>query len=512
MAYRAIAAQILYQNHGLSAVYDAYALAHNSSSGQSSTSELLDLLNLVIRRVPRSYLVFDGIDECDEPSKFVNRLRQLCNGSPVRVVLFSRPHLPALRNTVNPNQRVTLRRTTLDHDIRIFVRNEIQSLADNNRFPAMSDLRLIENQLVEHAEGMFLWARLMLNYLDSPALTKSQRIHAVFESIPTGLQKIYDRIFEQILTLDPASQQLARKAFAWVTYSHRNLLDEEFAEAVYPKGMQEDDSEKWKYVDEAVIVVCCGIVEKRPNRAIHFIHLTAKEYVLSLTPAMRLGSCVMEASEAHMEIGTECLRYIESSLPMQPLSGDLRKSASNVELYRLHPILNYAASQWPLHLHRSHLNASGADVEIRLRQTLELTSKFLTFPVTVMVWIEAAYFFRRGPPMESLDLVLTDLRNNALTSRTHEMDLLCEFVGDLGRLRQNWDAVLFSGSYEIWNEASQMTPSRFFARNHGISVQNLTPHEEKSSIMHVEPLTCLSETNADFSHIGKLTIWPSKYV
>ena len=57
----------------------------------------------------------------------------------------------------------------------------------------------VVSRLVRKAEGLFLWVRLLLTYIESPALNLMQCKSALEETnLPCGLEEMYDNILEMI--------------------------------------------------------------------------------------------------------------------------------------------------------------------------------------------------------------------------------------------------------------------------------------------------------------------------
>ncbi|KAL1622617.1 hypothetical protein SLS56_008664 [Neofusicoccum ribis] len=212
-AYRSIATQIFQRFHHVEAIHDIYALANDGSKASASEHEVLELLQMVFPRLSDVYIILDGVDECADCAKLVSEVQLFCANPSVKVLLFSRPHVAPLRRVIKSDHIISLSRTVMNEDIRVFLRAQLAVLADKNRFPSSSNLLSIEDELLDRADGMFLWARLMICYLDSPALTKSQRVNTIFKTTPVGLDEMYDRILRQIQNMDGASQQLAASVF-----------------------------------------------------------------------------------------------------------------------------------------------------------------------------------------------------------------------------------------------------------------------------------------------------------
>ncbi|KAF2200065.1 hypothetical protein GQ43DRAFT_90178 [Delitschia confertaspora ATCC 74209] len=515
-AYRAIALQIFQKCHTIEEIHSIYGLANDGSKSSASEHELRDLLGMVIPLLSDLYLVLDGLDECAGVAKLINDIRDFCSLSPSKAILFSRPHVAPLRRFFGPEQIITMCQNVMSDDIQVFVHHQVEILRDKGCFPFNADLLSIEGKIVGQADGMFLWARLMIYYLDSPALTKSERMSTIFKTTPVGLQQMYDKILSQIALMDDASRKLASSVFTWITYAQDELTAEECSDAVYPAVGTDDASEKKNYVDNAVIVVCCGLVEKRQNSTLRFIHLTAKDHLLSLATRGR-EMFTSPVLEAHIEIATRCLSYLLFSVPAQPLSGNPSTSASPKVLCCQYPLLRYAATHWAKHLQDGFTalmdgNASLTGLE-KLRGAIDMLIKFLDFPLNVMVWIEAVYLFNKGPFISSIGSILDLLRGSLEASSDPGIfkaaDNFSSFVHDLQEINGDWKDTLEDSPHEIWGDIPSFTTSRFLAQNRGISMEILAPSEQDHSRKCTHPIFCIASQNSDCSLIGKLTIYPS---
>ncbi|RYP78188.1 hypothetical protein DL771_000665 [Monosporascus sp. 5C6A] len=106
------------------------------------------------------------------------------------------------------------------------------------------DLATMVQHVAKRAEGMFLWARVMVAYLNSPALTRERRIDTIMEQTPRGLERLEDlycRIQDRIDSLDGPSRELAHKALLWVAYAQ--LSSPELKEAIFPEGSDADSGD-----------------------------------------------------------------------------------------------------------------------------------------------------------------------------------------------------------------------------------------------------------------------------
>ncbi|KAK0706899.1 hypothetical protein B0T26DRAFT_756329 [Lasiosphaeria miniovina] len=92
-ALRAIAEQLIHSHRRSRISLDALALIETDSGSGQYTPSRRDIrlaIDILLRQHP-SFLVFDGIDECSEPARFLEELRSICIEHDYRAVLLGRP-------------------------------------------------------------------------------------------------------------------------------------------------------------------------------------------------------------------------------------------------------------------------------------------------------------------------------------------------------------------------------------------------------------------------------------
>jgi len=115
-------------------------------------------------------------------------------------------------------KRLPVDTSALSVDIGCYLSRCPASLIDDDLLLPTEIPNLVDH-LIRGADGMFLWAKLMVNYLNSPALTPAKRLETIQHVIfPEGLEKMYDRILVFIGKQGKTERNLARNIFAWLTY------------------------------------------------------------------------------------------------------------------------------------------------------------------------------------------------------------------------------------------------------------------------------------------------------
>ena len=229
-AYRSILSQILQKHRSNKDILDIFSYGmYNLSDGQTTASrdELTEALLLCCKRTGRTFIILDELDECRGYASLILKLRELSAIRSVRSLIFSRPTVVSLRKRIlsSMNQAVNLLNSA---DIELYLGNKMEGLVKNGILLRQSNIHAVINRLVRRAEGLFLWVRLLMTYIESPALTLLQRESALEEtSLPDGLEGMYDKILGTIWNQGQASRRLARHMFLWLIWARRELSSNE---------------------------------------------------------------------------------------------------------------------------------------------------------------------------------------------------------------------------------------------------------------------------------------------
>ncbi|RYP22720.1 hypothetical protein DL765_001570 [Monosporascus sp. GIB2] len=295
-AYRAIAAQILWENRTDSTLLDRLSFLMHSQKRcqlQATDAQLLDILHLCLDL--NTILVLDGVDECTDSESLSQTLLTLSNRLPsLRFLLLSRVNVSALNLSVHIGRKFAMRKAKIRPDIYRFFAEKLEEMIEDDLLPATTFTGEEKVDLADHlckgADGMFLWARLMTRCLRSAHLTREQRLRMIKEvSLPEGLEKMYERIVSVIHASSSNAASLASKVLTWLAFSIVPMSSRQLREAI---GTQEgsplssDDDEVMEF-EECVVMACAGLVEPSripPNSecpkgesGLRFIHLSLQE-------------------------------------------------------------------------------------------------------------------------------------------------------------------------------------------------------------------------------------------
>ncbi|KAJ4355640.1 uncharacterized protein N0V89_003660 [Didymosphaeria variabile] len=534
---RAFLAQMFHIKRTDEDVIDRFSFIMDETSSGSpvaSRGALLELLQLCIGYSESAIFVIDGLDECEDPEAFTKDLLALSNESNrIKLLLFSRPNVSALFKTVPDKQHLNIGNLN-KADIEALVRSQLDEMDEEEMFPATVDITELGDRMIFGASGMFLWVRLMVAYLNSPALTRRQRSEAIMNiTTPEGLEQMYDRIVVLIKGKNSAERDLASRIFIWLLHSKRPLTTQELQVAI------SDDSSLQSGVDDdyvdfkrSVIMSCAGLVEVQTTssdtfaadiRSFQFIHLSAKEYILdqhvgdaeNTSHGKRSMSITATGHGASLaQIATRCLAVLCYRLPADPLSGSLDSNITPTEIHKMFPFVGYAACHWIDHC-LDDLR-SNRDADTILAPMFPMLDTFMSLKRHLMAWIEASYAFRRIPSASKLEEVSRTI-SSLIVEDGPKNDLLEKLVRDtteLARyaniLENDWGRQLLQSPIDVWEEITAFTTSRLVEGTRHTQVHTLIMDPPKAESIGSRYLSKISELSEDGKTVAILSIWPSK--
>jgi hypothetical protein len=498
---------------------------------------MIELLRVCLQSLGKAFIVLDAIDECDGEAGLLKDLTDIIEGSDVNIIFFSRPNSAHLPFLVAEDKCISMGVDLIGRDIELFLSNNIHDLVRRHLLMQSDGEAEIVKRLLQGSDGMFLWARLMINYLGSPALTPAQRLKAIHTVIlPERLEDMYQRMLGLITAATKPEQELAKRVFSWLVYGPPEMGIQELHEALTSLPGKSRASKKFVDIERSIILSCAGLVHTSSSKACHFIHLSALEFFLSAHksfldrrysdrfPQPTWLDLVPTKFEGHLEILAACLSYLTFQAPSQPLSGNLGSPASSIDLHEAFPLLKYSSTHWMHHLQstiptheftRIRRVDQGIPMDI-VDDIFGVLSAFLPQKTTLMAMTEAFYVFGKGQPPNTKALHSWSDWALKYASRGNMGDLrkLAEDVGefglDLDNLHTLWGPGLVAAPQIIWEDITAYTPSRFFAQTNATAVTFLTPLIPKHEDLSTNPLSTISAVSASSCELGVLSIWPPR--
>jgi hypothetical protein len=273
-AVTTLLSQLLQANVENQAIIDAFALAmfESSSASAGSTEELWSLLDLVLQNLHGACFVIDGLDECDDYdcAELVQMLSQLSTQSHLlKVIIIGRSGCRGLVNSLSKHPTMEVGVEAIFQDILSYISSRIDKVFELGLEGVDSGSReTIVQRLGKSSNGMFLYARLMLDLLCSSALSPHQRAELFLGTeLPEDLEQLYARALMVLRSRVKPERELAKRVFTWIACAQRNMRTSEIQIAL----AQDEIRGRVKTCDfiqnltEILPVACAGLAEITPG-------------------------------------------------------------------------------------------------------------------------------------------------------------------------------------------------------------------------------------------------------
>jgi tetratricopeptide (TPR) repeat protein len=360
-----------------------------------SIDSLCGLLESVLSTLPPVMIIIDALDECDTEllsrDFLIEKLTRLSNSViGTKVILTSRQEEPFVQ-TFEHCSSLEMSKDDVSNDIEAVIRYSIESA------PKLQSLKeRVTSALVAGADGMFLWAELML-----ATLKKARNRNAVekmLANLPVGLREVYEHILISIgRKISEDELQLRREIFSWVTTAARPMTLEELsiALAIETGTTSLDDGEIILRLENDVRDLCGPMLRISGDRTVQIVHMSVRDTLHS--PAQISGS-VPQISPAdlkylvrlspemeHARLASACITYLAfETFREKEIMGRVLLSREELPLIaKEHLMLEYATSHWIDHISAS-ANA-GAEFLDQILQFLQSDN--------VYVWIQLVTSF-----------------------------------------------------------------------------------------------------------------------
>ena len=548
-AYRSILAQMLHTHREDPSVVDRFNFAiFKSRLGQEKASrkELIELFRLCSYGQHQHFIILDGIDECADNAQFVQDLREMGLSLRTKIIMFSRHNVRGLRDHIPETQQLAIQRSNAA-DIELYLQRRLSNFVDQETIPQDPSVSGLAAHLSIGADGMFLWARLMIDYLASDALTPQQRVDTILEvSMPEGLDKMYDRIALSISRGNRVEKRLAKWVITWLAFANRPLTAVELKESLTVMTEEiREQTDTLKDFDRSIVMICASLIEKSschdsrydsPVPCYRFVHQSVREYFHSFsdesaenTDFDRNTHNVLEITSlgAHVTILAACLRYLVYCMPAQEIECDGASSSPAHQMDKTFPLSSYSVLRWINHLTQTgkECYVAGSPSQLSTFRSLFLSlARFLRHESAIRSWIQACYTFGQEPSgllRAGMGKWINKARGFQAEGRQLDFDMgtvvadVEEFVNFLPELERDWGTKLFQNPAGIWTwaEITSFTPCRLLRLDPATTIRSLqkdTPEFSENSLS-TNYLSKISQETADGQTVGVLSVWTSRY-
>ena len=512
---------------------NVFSFAAESRETYALEAELVGLFQLIAYRLPQLVFVIDGLDESNDPEKLAASVASVFYGTEAKAIVFSRPNIGVLQRSAKRSLRhIDLIRDKVDPDVRLLLETRLSQF-ESQDFPSSLTTPQIVSILCDSANGMILWAKLMVDYLrllpDATARAEALGTLAPHEE----LIDVYTRILKLISKKMSVEREMAKRVFLYLTYPDRHLNTAELWEVTQhwnrtspSPGRQESKSptsSQLEWFHSTVLVRCGSLVEKK-RVGYGFVHQSVLDFFWGGLDSGNakcqdpdVTQFLSRPVEAHYQIAIDCLTYLSTRYPSEPLSGDMRIRVTRDRIHDCLPFATYAASLWPVHL------KAGADLTKQTPRSayprvvetylglFEELSKFISNKLAIMAWIELQYTASRG--IQNLDTAkrwstAVEYVNRSLPREYQDIPTnvqrLCD---DLYELDVQWGRTLIAFPSEIWGDLTAYFPSRFLHKTSALDVYPLGPSVSNDSSLSSNPLAIISRESNDKLFNATLSLW-----
>ncbi|TVY27111.1 Vegetative incompatibility protein HET-E-1 [Lachnellula hyalina] len=258
------------------------------SSGQVSlvsTQSAVELLRTCLETVPQTYIVIDGIDECEysERRAILSFFTSLIDNdiTPGRLRgLFVSQDENDIRRLL---RKASVLRLTEEHnksDIEAYASRWLSKIELKFEIPDLT-LQHIKAAVLGGCEGMFLFAKLVLTNLHDQVSRDKLFEELQPETFPKGFEQAYSRIVNRILTNPKAGERVVtQKLLGWIVSAKRPLKWHEIqgAVSINTKDRFVDFENSHLAID--IRDLCGSLVDVLPGDRVQLVHETAKSYLI----------------------------------------------------------------------------------------------------------------------------------------------------------------------------------------------------------------------------------------
>ncbi|PQE30167.1 hypothetical protein CJF32_00003620 [Rutstroemia sp. NJR-2017a WRK4] len=280
-------------------------------------AQLKTLVTQLLEITPYTRIVVDGIDECSKENQKVilKDLDAICTCFTNRCkILFSSRREVHIHKKLSQQPQISLDgRQEVHRDIQSFVKYKIAKLHTSDQ----DLLSRIESILVEKANGMFLWVRLVVHELKYCYSDVS--LEETATRLPNGLKAAYGRIIDRIMdSSNPKNaREMALRILRWMACSCRILKSYEVLDGIALHASNTTLTPKTK-IRKEVLNLCRPLIEEGPANTVDFVHFSAKEYILE--EEFRAGSPFICREKAHLDITFSCVAFLNSCISLLPIN------------------------------------------------------------------------------------------------------------------------------------------------------------------------------------------------
>lgn len=343
------------------------------SPALSALEQLLQTVSLSMSDEPREteyiWFVIDGLDECEleRQPRLLSLLNQITanssrNGETICKILISCRFSPTISKRLGKKQIVSLSNESeqLESAIQQYAHQRLRPAGERLRQLELGpdDIEEIERAIARKAAGMFLYARLVLDYLTTNIFLCRDELKESVHQLPPTLTDFYKKILIQILARqDSRSVDRIRCILGWIAFARRPLKKLEFLSAFTFSAGNPNIS---RLAPQYVLDICSPFIEERRDTTLTFIHVSVKEFLETSS-----SDVVLNEQDALREHGLASVTCLLSGLEL--FGRTINESTRFLRLIKgVHGFHVYATEFWTEYLLDASAATGGLDVSSSL--------------------------------------------------------------------------------------------------------------------------------------------------
>ncbi|KAH7360362.1 NACHT domain protein [Rhexocercosporidium sp. MPI-PUGE-AT-0058] len=288
---RSLLFQLIHANDDLIAhIYWEYVVRKRMASVTALEKLIVTVVTALLgepgQKLP-IYVLLDGLDEveAEKQCQVITLMRRVSSEAKARgavlKILVSCRTSPLLEKFLRKQSMLSLsdEKRALEEAICTYSTHRLT--ADSHRLSQLGlrgfDLTEMGRNIARKADGMFLWARLVLDYVATNIFHSRHEITDAINTLPRELSQFYERILTNTMAnFDPRSVERMRQILGWIAFAKRPLRKSEFRSALsFSIGNPTVD----ELVPSYIFDMCAPLVEQRRDSSFAFIHVSVKDYL-----------------------------------------------------------------------------------------------------------------------------------------------------------------------------------------------------------------------------------------
>ncbi|KAI1629298.1 hypothetical protein EDD37DRAFT_616633 [Exophiala viscosa] len=352
--------------------HDQFHLGNQLSPSEKACRTMLRMMVLTLDKI---FLIIDGLDECEQQDRklllsFLAELVSECDvqdPGKLRVLLVSRDE-PDIRRSLPDFVQIAVKPADNERDIKHFINGWRQRIQAKFEELEEADLDYICTSTLNRAEGMFLFAKLVMENLHEQDTLEDLRPQFSPDNFPEGFDQAYARILDRISKdINPGRLATARKILGLMICAKRPLKWHEIQCALSTNAADGTVDFAQRRSRTHIREICGSLINDISGDRLELVHSTARAYLVR--------AAFLDARSTEYYLASLCLSYLTFECFDEDLDQDKRK---NLLLQGYFGFQDYAVTHWPDHMTRV-ITIGPLESQQVLDDTAQLESSVVNF-------------------------------------------------------------------------------------------------------------------------------------